>query len=157
MMTATQRAAMQAAEDAFRRESDYYAMTGKETKARENMALAGKMAAALAEPEPADEQIGWLYTSATSLRKKYIGHRDDLPDALRDLDPMPVYARPQRREPLTDDEWLNYLLTHADNSVLHVAADKNNSIRMDGKWYLRADANNLRKLVEKVHGIGAKP
>lgn len=140
-MTETQRAAMQAAEDAFRRESDYYAMTGKETKARENIALAGKMAAALAEPEPADEQIGWLYTSATSLRKKYIGHRDDLPDALRDLDPMPVYARPQRREPLTDEQ----------RKELWRLSD----FRGNGGQADRFDAGI--RAAELVHGIGAKP
>lgn len=158
-MTETQRAAMQAAEDAFRRESDYYAMTGKETKARENIALAGKMAAALAEPEPADEQIGWLYTSATSLRKKYIGHRDDLPDALRDLDPMPVYARPQRREPLTDAEWLDYVLRHGTKTDVHIATYEGiATVGPMGKVIrLQTDANNLRKLVEKAHGIGAKP
>ena len=53
-MTETQRKALQAAEDAFRRYADHHAMKGDETKARANMALAGQMAAALSEPEPAD-------------------------------------------------------------------------------------------------------
>ncbi len=96
MMTETQRAALMAAEDAFRRESDYYAMIGKETKARASMALAGQMSAALAEPGPADTPTGWLYTSVRSLRKKYIAHRAGLPEALLDLDPVALYSRPQR-------------------------------------------------------------
>lgn len=49
-MTETQRKALQAAEDAFRRYADHHAMKGDETKARANMALAGQMAAALGEP-----------------------------------------------------------------------------------------------------------
>lgn len=48
-MTETQRKALQAAEDAFRRYSDHHAMNGDETKARANMALAGQMAAAQVE------------------------------------------------------------------------------------------------------------
>lgn len=76
-MTETQRKALQAAEDAFRRYAD-------------------QMAAALGEPEPADTPTGWLYTSAKSLRKKYIAHRAGLPEALLDLDPVALYSRPQR-------------------------------------------------------------
>ena len=53
-MTETQRKAIMAAEAAFRRYADHHAMNGDETKARANMALAGQMAAALSEPEPAD-------------------------------------------------------------------------------------------------------
>lgn len=50
-MTETQRKALQAAEDAFRRYADHHAMNGDETKARANMALAGQMSDALAEPD----------------------------------------------------------------------------------------------------------
>lgn len=137
MMTETQRAALMAAEDAFRRESDYYAITGKETKARENMALAGKMAAALAEPGTADTPTGWLYTSAKSLRKKYIAHRDGLPDALRELEPIPLYTRPQRREPLTDER------IHNLDPLPHVMFD--------------AHRIEFARAIEAAHGIGAKP
>lgn len=61
-MTETQRKALQAAEDAFRRYADHHAMKGDETKARANMALAGQMSAALAESAPvpmltADEKL----------------------------------------------------------------------------------------------------
>lgn len=48
-MTETQRKALQAAEDAFRRYADHHTMKGDETKARANMALAGQMAAAQVE------------------------------------------------------------------------------------------------------------
>ena len=48
-MTETQRKALQAAEDAFRRYADHHAMRGDEAKARANMALAGQMSAALAQ------------------------------------------------------------------------------------------------------------
>lgn len=71
-------------------------MKGDETKTRANMALAGQMAAALSEPEPADTPTGWLYTNVRSLRKKYIAHRAGLPEALLDLDPVALYSRPQR-------------------------------------------------------------
>lgn len=50
-MTENQRKALQAAEDAFRRYADHHAMRGDEAKARANMALAGQMSAALAEPD----------------------------------------------------------------------------------------------------------
>lgn len=52
-MNHTQRAALLAAEEAFRLYSDHHAMKGDETKARANMALAGQMSTALAEPEQA--------------------------------------------------------------------------------------------------------
>lgn len=50
-MTENQRKALQIAEETFRRYSDHHAMRGDETKARANMALAGQMSAALAEPD----------------------------------------------------------------------------------------------------------
>lgn len=50
-MTENQRKALQDAEATFRRYSDHHAMKGDETKARANMALAGQMSAALAEPD----------------------------------------------------------------------------------------------------------
>lgn len=95
-MTEAQRKALMAAEAAFRRYADHHTMKGDETKARANMALAGQMAAALSEPEPADTPTGWLYTSVRSLRKKYIAHRAGLPEALLDLDPVALYSSPQR-------------------------------------------------------------
>lgn len=51
-MTENQRRALQVAEETFRRYSDHHAIKGDETKARANMALAGQMSAALAEPDP---------------------------------------------------------------------------------------------------------
>lgn len=75
--------------------------------------------------------------------------------------PYPVYAAAGAApaKPLTDEQWLEYLLRHADKSVLHVAAIVGGSIQNQGKWVLQADANNLRKLVEAAHGIkgGATP
>lgn len=44
---------------------------------------------------------------------------------------------------LTDGEWLDYLLKHADAATLHVAA-----YEYEGRLRLRTDANNLRKLAE---------
>ena len=134
-MTETQRAAMQAAHDAL-----IEARASMHDGRKQDKAIT-LLAAAMVEPEPADEQIGWLYTSATSLRKKYIGHRDDLPDALRDLDPMPVYARPQRREPLTDEQ----------RKELWRLSD----FRGNGGQADRFDAGI--RAAELVHGIGAKP
>ena len=95
-MTETQRAALMAAECAFRRYTHHHITKNDGEKAKANYALADMMAAALAEPEPADTPTGWLYTSAKSLRKKYIAHRAGLPEALLDLDPVALYSRPQR-------------------------------------------------------------
>ena len=96
MMTETQRAALMAAEGAFRRYTHHHITKNDGEKAKANYALADMMAAALSEPEPADTPTGWLYTSAKSLRKKYIAHRAGLPEALLDLDPVALYSRPQR-------------------------------------------------------------
>jgi hypothetical protein len=58
-----------------------------------------------------------------------------------------------QRGPLTDAQWLEYLLKHASCSVLSVAAFQSNSIQSAGRWALRHDANELRKLAESAHGI----
>ena len=159
MMTETQRAAMQAAHNALKTAQNAITFDDDGLWGQYKVAL-DSITAALAEHGPSDEPAG--YTTSQITWKSPRHHSEQIVKITQRQQPEygfthAVFNAPQRREPLTDDEWLNYLLTHADNSVLHVAADKNNSIRMDGKWYLRADANNLRKLVEKVHGIGAKP
>ena len=96
MMTETQRAAMQAAKAKFLHYAEVHAAKGGHEKAAVNTEMADMMDAALSEPEPADTPTGWLYTSAKSLRKKYIAHRAGLPEALLDLDPVALYSRPQR-------------------------------------------------------------
>ena len=90
MMTATQRAAMQAAHDAL-----IEARASMHDGRKQDKAIT-LLAAAMVEPEPADTPTGWLYTSVRSLRKKYIEHRAGLPEALLDLDPVALYSRPQR-------------------------------------------------------------
>lgn len=104
MMTETQRAALMAAEDAFRRESDYCAMIGKETKARANMALAGQMAAALAEPEPAEEPFAYLQVNLPDVFMHNAGctlwaGNPQNKTLFADNSMIAVYTRPQRREP----------------------------------------------------------
>lgn len=65
----------------------------------------------------------------------------------------PVTAAPAM-VPLTDAEWLEYLLKHADLPTLDLAAFRGESIQSRGLWVLRVQANDLRKLVERAHGIG---
>lgn len=130
-MTETQRAAMQAAHDAL-----IEARASMHDGRKQDKAIT-LLAAAMVEPEPADEQIGWLYTSAKSLRKKYIAHRDGLPDALRELEPIPLYTRPQRREPLKDER------IHNLDPLPHVMFD--------------AHRIEFARAIESAHGIGAKP
>ena len=68
----------------------------------------------------------------------------------------PMLSQPPAQEPLTDDQWLEYLLKHAPANVLQVGAFVGQSIQTQGRWMLYADANELRKLVETAHGIGGK-
>jgi hypothetical protein len=76
-----------------------------------------------------------------------------------DGDWTPLYTNPQpaKREPLTDEQWLAYLLKHGGVDVIHVAAFTGQTIQSQGKWCLTEVANNLRKLVEAAHGIFAEP
>lgn len=59
-------------------------------------------------------------------------------------------------QPLTDDQWLDYLLKNATKGVLHIAAYHGESMQSAGRWVLRHDANELRKLVEAAHNITNK-
>ena len=68
-------------------------------------------------------------------------------------EPAPVAAT-SAMVPLTDDAWLEYLLKHADLSTLDLAAFRGESIQSRGLWVLRVQSNDLRKLVERAHGIG---
>ena len=57
--------------------------------------------------------------------------------------------------PMTDAQWLEYLLKHANNTTLSVAASVGQSLQTRGRWVLLQPANNLRKLVERAYGITA--
>jgi hypothetical protein len=63
----------------------------------------------------------------------------------------PLAAQPA--VPLTDEQWLDYLLKNASVSVVSIAAFIGESLQTRGRWVLRKDANDLRKLVEAAHGI----
>jgi hypothetical protein len=89
MMSGTQRAALMAAEGAFRRYTHHHITKNDGEKAKANYALADMMAAALAEPEP---QCKW----PTCHSEEYQQQLAD--DVARDL------IGPQRREPPTDEQ-----------------------------------------------------
>jgi hypothetical protein len=58
--------------------------------------------------------------------------------------------------PMTDEQWLEYLLKHANNTTLSVAASVGQSLQTRGRWVLLQPANDLRKLVERAYGITAQ-
>ena len=67
-----------------------------------------------------------------------------------------ILSQRPERVPMTDEQWLEYLLRNANNSVLHVAAFVGESIQTRGQWVLLKPANDLRKLVEQAYGITAQ-
>lgn len=151
-MNHTQRAALLAAEEAFRLYSRHHATKGDETKARANMALAGQMSAALAEPEPADEPVGaqCKFDSEKSWGNCTIEHHAMVQKAKHewpDYQTRLVYARPQRREPLTDVEKAAIFRRYAgvnDHDVSYLRC-------------YRAGFDHIVSEIEAAHGIGAQP
>ena len=132
MMTETQRAAMQAAHDALAKikcdslyEQDCTICSAEET-----------LRAALAEPEPAEKPAGYwdgkFYDGGSALyeapQKSLFGIK---------YTNIPLYTRPQRRDPLTDDQ------------IMQLAATP---CAVPGSY-----AHTLARAIESAHGIGAKP
>lgn len=141
-MTEAQRKALQAAEDAFRRYADHHAMKGDETKARANMALAGQMAAALSEPEPAYEPFAYLPVNLPDVFAHNAGctlwaGNPQNKTLSADNSMIAVYTRPQRREPLKDER------IHNLDPLPHVMFD--------------AHRIEFARAIEAAHGIGANP
>jgi hypothetical protein len=171
-MTETQRAAMQAAEDAFRRESDYYAMIGKETKARASMALAGQMAAALAEPEPADSsaslvayilqddihnrltpRIVDIAYSAFMIAKQGKNKDDGGPcDWFNDTKPMVMEQLAKIKRDLAKESRPQRRgpLTGSQQANIWIEVNRTTVTSRDA-------VRKIILLVEAAHGIGAKP
>lgn len=163
-MTETQRAALMAAEGAFRRYTHHHITKNDGEKAKANYALADMMAAALAEPEPAEVPFAYLPVNLPDVFTHNAGctlwaGNPQNKTLSADNSMIAVYTRPQSREPLTDAEWLDYVLRHGTKTDVHIATYEGiATVGPMGKVIrLQTDANNLRKLVEKAHGIGEKP
>lgn len=85
----------------------------------------------------------WTTAGSQSVRRIAAGVR-----AILALRPVQV--------PMTDEQWLEYLLKHANNTTLSVAASVGQSLQTRGRWVLLQPANDLRKLVERAYGITAQ-
>lgn len=109
MMTETQRAALMAAEGAFRRYTHHHITKNDGEKAKANYALADMMAAALAEPEPAEVPFAYLPVNLPDVFTHNAGctlwaGNPQNKTLSADNSMIAVYTRPQRREPLTDEQ-----------------------------------------------------
>ena len=143
-MTETQRAALMAAEGAFRRYTHHHITKNDGEKAKANYALADMMAAALAEPGPADEPFAYLPVNLPDVFTHNAGctlwaGNPQNKTLSADNSMIAVYTRPQSREPLTDEQ-VDYIY---------------NEHRGDGGP--TAICEQFARAIEAAHGIGAKP
>ena len=132
MMSETQRAALMAAECAFRRYTHHHITKNDGEKAKANYALADMMAAALAEPEPAEEPVGVVESNSVGSGGFHVRKSAGTPH-------VPVgtqlYTRQQRRDPLTDEQ---------------IESIYRSSLEM-------VSMMTFARAIEAEHGIGATP
>ncbi len=154
MMTETQRAAMQAAHDAIAIAQNNLAPSRESAIAFDDgdlwdqyqRAMDG-ITAALAEPGPADEPFAYLLAGGMWGDELQDWEIDPVQSSCNKINEaayadgkelkLPLYTRPQRREPLTDER------IHNLDPLPHVMFD--------------AHRIEFARAIESAHGIGEKP